>query len=52
MDYLESKWIVLVIHLVQEIALMAVRNHVKGVQYNGLPSWGLWNLPELTVEEP
>ena len=41
-----------VIHLVQEIALMAVRNHVKGVQYNGLPSWGLWNLPELTVEEP
>ncbi|MBW4466829.1 MAG: ABC transporter substrate-binding protein [Pegethrix bostrychoides GSE-TBD4-15B] len=41
-----------VIHLVQEIALMAVRNRVKGVQYNGLPSWGLWNVQELQVENP
>ncbi len=40
-----------VIHLVQEIALMAVRNRVKGIDYNGLPSWGLWNVQELQVEE-
>ncbi|XQQ05955.1 MAG: ABC transporter substrate-binding protein [Leptolyngbya sp. IPPAS B-1204] len=40
-----------VIHLVNEIALMAVRDRVIGVKYNGLPSWGLWNVEELRVEE-
>ncbi|MFM7424816.1 MAG: hypothetical protein ACKO7W_07475 [Elainella sp.] len=41
-----------VIHLVQEIALMAVRDHVTGLEYNGLPSWGLWNIEELEVDRP
>jgi peptide/nickel transport system substrate-binding protein len=36
-----------VIHLVHEIAVMAVRDRVQGLQYNGLPSWGLWNIQEL-----
>ncbi|NJO77096.1 MAG: ABC transporter substrate-binding protein [Cyanobacteria bacterium RM1_2_2] len=40
-----------VIHLVHEIALMAVRDRVEGVKYNGLPSWGLWNLQELRVRD-
>lgn len=40
-----------VIHLVHEIALMAVRDRVEGVKYNGLPSWGLWNVQELSVRE-
>lgn len=39
-----------VIHLVQEIALMAVRDRITGLQYNGLPSWGLWNIQELEVD--
>jgi peptide/nickel transport system substrate-binding protein len=41
-----------VIHLVQEIALMAVRDRVTGLEYNGLPSWGLWNIEELQVQQP
>jgi peptide/nickel transport system substrate-binding protein len=40
-----------VIHLVHEIALMAVRNRVEGINYNGLPSWGLWNIQELRVKD-
>lgn len=40
-----------VIHLVHEIALMAVRDRVAGVKYNGLPSWGLWNVQELGIKE-
>lgn len=40
-----------VIHLVNEIALMAVRDRVAGVRYNGLPSWGLWNVQELQAKE-
>lgn len=40
-----------VIHLVNEIALMAVRDRVEGVKYNGLPSWGLWNIQELRVKD-
>ena len=40
-----------VIHLVHEIALMAVRDRVSGHQYSGLPSWGLWNVQTLKVEE-
>jgi peptide/nickel transport system substrate-binding protein len=40
-----------VIHLVQEIAIMAVRDRVRGVKYNGLPSWGLWNIQELRIED-
>jgi peptide/nickel transport system substrate-binding protein len=39
-----------VIHLVHEIALMAARNHVEGINYSGLPTWGLWNIEELSVE--
>lgn len=41
-----------VIHLVQEIALMAVRDRVTGLDYSGLPSWGLWNIEELQVQQP
>lgn len=40
-----------VIHLVHEIALMAVRDRVQGVDYSGLPSWGLWNIETLKVVE-
>lgn len=39
-----------VIHLVNEIALMAVRDRVGGVNYNGLPTWGLWNVEELRMK--
>lgn len=39
-----------VIHLVHEIALMAVRDRVRGLKYSGLPSWGLWNIQELSVD--
>lgn len=39
-----------VIHLVHEIALMAVRDRVSGLKYSGLPSWGLWNIQELKVK--
>ncbi|MFB2920903.1 ABC transporter substrate-binding protein [Aerosakkonema funiforme] len=38
-----------VIHLVNETALMAVRDRVQGVKYTGLPSWGLWNIQELKI---
>lgn len=40
-----------VIHLVHEIALMAVRDRIQGLKYNGLPSWGLWNVQALQVED-
>lgn len=40
-----------VILLVNDRALMAVRNRVTGLKYTGLPSWGLWNIPELKVVE-
>lgn len=40
-----------VIHLVNDSALMAVRNRVQGLKYSGLPSWGLWNIQELRIEE-
>ncbi len=40
-----------VIHLVNEIALMAVRDRVEGMKYNGLPSWGLWNVQELRLRD-
>jgi peptide/nickel transport system substrate-binding protein len=36
-----------IIHLVNDRATMAVRNHVQGLRYNGLPFWGLWNIDEL-----
>lgn len=39
------------IHLVNDRALMAVRNDVKGLKYTGLPSWGLWNIYELKLED-
>jgi peptide/nickel transport system substrate-binding protein len=38
-----------VIHLVHEIAIVAVRNRIQGLKYTGLPSWGLWNIQELKV---
>ncbi|MBE9179684.1 ABC transporter substrate-binding protein [Oculatella sp. LEGE 06141] len=38
-----------VIHLVHEMALMAVRDRIEGVQYSGLPTWGLWNIQALKV---
>ncbi len=40
-----------VIHLVHEIALMAVRDRITGLKYNGLPSWGLWNIQELELRD-
>ncbi len=39
-----------VIHLVNDRALMVARNTVKGLKYSGLPSWGLWNIQELSIE--
>jgi peptide/nickel transport system substrate-binding protein len=40
-----------VIHLVNDRALIAVRNSVEGLRYNGLPSWGLWNIQELKMKK-
>lgn len=40
-----------VIYLAHEIALMAVRDRVQGLRYSGLPSWGLWNIQELSVQD-
>jgi peptide/nickel transport system substrate-binding protein len=36
-----------IIYLVNDRALMAVRNDIKGLKYSGLPTWGLWNIDEL-----
>jgi len=38
-----------VIFLVNDRALMAARNTITGIQYSGLPSWGLWNIDQLQV---
>lgn len=38
-----------IIHLVNDRALMAVRDDVQGLQYSGLPTWGLWNIDELDL---
>lgn len=38
-----------VIFLVNDRALMAARNTLTGLQYTGLPSWGLWNIDQLTM---
>jgi len=40
-----------VIHLVNDRALMAVRDRVTGLKYTGLPSWGLWNIQELKIKD-
>jgi peptide/nickel transport system substrate-binding protein len=40
-----------VILLVNDTALMAVRNRVDGLKYSGLPSWGLWNIDELRTKD-
>lgn len=40
-----------VIHLVNDSALMVVRDRVQNVKYSGLPSWGLWNIDELQVKD-
>jgi peptide/nickel transport system substrate-binding protein len=37
--------------LVNDSALMAVRNKVEGLKYTGLPSWGLWNIQELQIKD-
>jgi peptide/nickel transport system substrate-binding protein len=36
-----------IIQLVNDRALMAVRGNIQGLKYNGLPTWGLWNIDEL-----
>lgn len=38
--------------LVNDSALMVARNKVEGLQYTGLPSWGLWNIQELQISNP
>lgn len=38
-----------VIFLVNDRALMATRNTIQGIQYSGLPSWGLWNIDQLQM---
>ena len=40
-----------IILLVNDSALMAVRDRVQGLKYTGLPSWGLWNIEELSVQD-
>ena len=39
------------IYLVNEMALMVARDRVQGIQYSGLPTWGLWNIAELKIQE-
>lgn len=39
-----------IILLVNDSALMAARNDLVGLKYSGLPSWGLWNMPELQMK--
>lgn len=39
-----------VIYLVNDSAVMVVRDRLQGVDYSGLPSWGLWNIAELKLE--
>ena len=34
-----------------EKARQAVRDRVQGLKYTGLPSWALWNIPELKIED-
>jgi peptide/nickel transport system substrate-binding protein len=36
-----------IIYLVNDRALMAVKGDIQGLKYNGLPSWGLWNIAEI-----
>lgn len=38
-----------IILLVHDRALMAARNTIQGLEYSGLPSWGLWNIQELKI---
>jgi peptide/nickel transport system substrate-binding protein len=40
-----------VIFLVNDRALMAARNTLKGLEYSGLPSWGLWNIQFLQKDD-
>jgi peptide/nickel transport system substrate-binding protein len=37
-----------IIQVVNDRALMAVRGDITGLKYNGLPTWGLWNIEELS----
>ena len=36
-----------IIHLVNDRAFMVVRKDIQGLNYNGLPFWGLWNIDEV-----
>ena len=36
---------------VLEVAMMAVRDRVTGLKYSGLPSWGLWNIYEMKIDD-
>jgi peptide/nickel transport system substrate-binding protein len=40
-----------VIHLVNALAMMAARDRLDGINYSGLPSWGLWNIEEIRIKE-
>ncbi|MGJ3249895.1 MAG: ABC transporter substrate-binding protein [Elainellaceae cyanobacterium] len=40
-----------VIHLINGLAMMASRDRLQGLKYSGLPSWGLWNIEEIKVDE-
>lgn len=37
-----------IIQVVNDRALMAVRGDITGLRYTGLPTWGLWNIEELS----
>ncbi|MCM1983201.1 ABC transporter substrate-binding protein [Lyngbya confervoides] len=39
------------VYLVNEMALMVARDRVQGLEYSGLPTWGLWNIAQLRVTE-
>ena len=37
-----------IIHLVNDRAFMVIRKDIQGLNYNGLPFWGLWNIDEVS----
>ena len=39
------------IYLVNEMSLMVARDRIQGIQYSGLPTWGLWNIAELKISD-
>lgn len=40
-----------IILLINDTAMMAARERISGLQYTGLPSWGLWNIEQLEVQD-